>query len=191
MLAYEQLKALREQAARNESDNSIARAHRGPRSPGCIPGGYPQWRQVRRRRLARNQVALLTERSRETPEWAAPLGQQKPVGIPSLHLSISAASGAQFTNSHYEEAVFNAFKAIEDRIQTLTNRTDIGKTLMANVFHEQSPTLDITHDKANAKQKADEAEGFKFLFMGATQGLRNPRATGPARPAASALARAC
>ena len=47
-----------------------------------------------------NLIALLTERSRETAEWAAPVRQQKPVGIPNLHLSISAASGTHFANGH-------------------------------------------------------------------------------------------
>ncbi len=125
-----------------------------------------------------NLIALLTERSRETAEWAAPVRRQKPVGIPNLHLSISAASGAQFANGHYDEAVFAALKAVEHRVQTLTGSTDSGKTLMANIFNEKSATLDIAHDNVDARQKADEAEGFKFLFMGATQGLRNPRAHG-------------
>lgn len=60
-----------------------------------------------------NLIALLTERSRETGEWAAPVRQQKPVSIPNLHLSISDASGAHFANGHYDEAVFAAFKAVE------------------------------------------------------------------------------
>ena len=50
---------------------------------------------------------------------------------------------------------------------------------MSQIFNEQSPALDIAHDNLDKGQKADEAEGFKFLFMGATQGLRNPQAHGP------------
>lgn len=54
-----------------------------------------------------------------------------------------------------------------------------GKGLMTVVFNEQAPPLDITSDNANATQKADEREGFKFLFMGVAQALRNPRGHGP------------
>ena len=74
--------------------------------------------------------------------------------------------------------MFAALRAIEHRVQTLTGSTDSGKALMANIFNEKSATLDNAHNNANDRQKADEAEGFKFLFMGATQGLRNPRAHG-------------
>jgi uncharacterized protein (TIGR02391 family) len=126
-----------------------------------------------------NLIALLTERTRETADWTAPIQQQqKPVDIPNLHPSISAASGVHFANRHYDDAVFAALKAVEHRVRALTGSTDSGKTLMANVFNEKSATLDIAHDNADDRQKADEAEGFKFLFMGATQGLRNPRAHG-------------
>lgn len=37
-------------------NRSIARAHRRPRSPRRVPVGYPQGRDIRRRRLAGNQV---------------------------------------------------------------------------------------------------------------------------------------
>jgi uncharacterized protein (TIGR02391 family) len=100
------------------------------------------------------------------------------VSIPDLHMLISDASGTQFASGHYDAAVFAALKAVEHRVQRLTGSTDTGKTLMANIFSGKSPALDITHDNVGEKQKADEAEGFKFLFMGATQGLRNPRAHG-------------
>jgi uncharacterized protein (TIGR02391 family) len=110
-----------------------------------------------------NLIALLTERSRR---------------FPNLHPSISAVSAEHFANGHYDEAVFAAFKAVEHRVQTLTGSSDSGKTLMAKIFDEKSATLDIAHDNTNHRQKADEAEGFKFLFMGAMQGLRNPRAHG-------------
>ena len=54
-----------------------------------------------------------------------------------------------------------------------------GKPLMSTVFHEQNAGLDITTENADTDQKADEAEGFKFLFMGGAQGIRNTRGHGP------------
>jgi uncharacterized protein (TIGR02391 family) len=108
----------------------------------------------------------------------AALRQPSPVTLPGQHPLISAASGSKVASGHYDNAVFDAFKAVEDRVQALTGSTLSGKPLMANVFNEQNPLLDITTDTANDAQKADQREGYKFLFMGASQGLRNPRAHG-------------
>ncbi|MFG1933025.1 TIGR02391 family protein [Mycobacterium sp. NPDC048908] len=114
------------------------------------------------------------------------LRQPTPVSLPGLHPLISAASGSQIASRHYDDAVFNACKAVEDRVQALTgypkNAKGValsGKGLMGKVFDEQAPLLDITSDGANEAQKTDEREGFKYLFMGVAQGLRNPRGHGP------------
>ncbi|WP_418002725.1 TIGR02391 family protein [Mycobacterium sp. PDNC021] len=109
----------------------------------------------------------------------APLRQPTPVSLPGLHPLVSASSGSQIASRHYDDAVFNAFKVIEDRVKTLTGHADIGKRLMTAVFNEQNPQLDVTSDRADASQKADEREGFKFLFMGGAQALRNTRGHGP------------
>jgi uncharacterized protein (TIGR02391 family) len=109
----------------------------------------------------------------------AALRQPTPVSLPGLHPLVSGASGSQIASHHYDDAVFNAFKAIEDRVKSLAGHTDIGKRLMTAVFNEQNPQLDITSDHADVSQKADEREGFKFLFMGGAQALRNTRGHGP------------
>jgi uncharacterized protein (TIGR02391 family) len=103
-----------------------------------------------------------------------------------MHQLISAASGSQVASHHYDEAVFNAFKAVEDRVQLLTGNPKTksgsqmsGKSLMASIFDEQDPALDVTSQNANDSQNANEAEGFKFLFMGGALGIRNPRGHGP------------
>ena len=116
----------------------------------------------------------------------AALRQPTPVSLPGLHPLISLASGSQVASRHYDNAVFDAFKAVEDRVQALTGHPKnskgvalSGKGLMTTVFNEQSPLLDITSDNASATQKDDEREGFKFLFMGGAQALRNTRGHGP------------
>lgn len=105
--------------------------------------------------------------------------QPTPVSLPGMHSLISDASGSQVANGHYDDAVFNAFKAVEDRVKKLTGHSDIGKRLMTAVFNEQSPQLDITSDNTDDDQKNDEREGYKFLFMGCAQALRNTRGHGP------------
>jgi uncharacterized protein (TIGR02391 family) len=116
----------------------------------------------------------------------AALRQPTPVSLPGLHPLISAASGSQVASRLYDNAVFEAFKAVEDRVQELTDHPKNpkgealgGKGLMTMVLSERNPLLDITSDGANATQKANEREGFKFLFMGGAQALRNTRGHGP------------
>jgi uncharacterized protein (TIGR02391 family) len=104
--------------------------------------------------------------------------RRAPGGLSNLHVSIAVASGRQFANRHYDDAVFNAFKAVEDRVKKLTERPEIGKRLMTYVLNENSPSLDVTSQNSDPDQKGDEREGFKFLFMGALLGLRNPRGHG-------------
>ncbi|MGE2717901.1 TIGR02391 family protein [Mycolicibacterium litorale] len=115
----------------------------------------------------------------------AALRQPTPVSLPGLHPLISAASGSQVASGHYDNAVFDAFKAVEDRVQEMTGHPKNpkgealgGRGLMSVVFSEQNPLLGIATDNGNATQKANEREGFKFLFMGGAQALRNSRGHG-------------
>ena len=50
----------------------------------------------------------------------AALRRPNPVTLPGLHQLISAASGSQVATRHYDDAVFNALKAVEARVQALT-----------------------------------------------------------------------
>jgi len=71
--------------------------------------------------------------------------------------------------------VFEAFKAVNNFVKEKSGREDLdGKDLMAQVFNEMSPTIRLSELKT--KSEKDEQEGFKFLFMGAMVGIRNPKA---------------
>lgn len=105
-----------------------------------------------------------------------PVIEARRVTIAGMHPEISAVAGALFEDGHLSQAVFEAFKALEARVQNLANVRDSGKSLMSAVFSSNNPILDITtHTGRNTD---DEREGFKFLFMGAIVGLRNPRGHG-------------
>lgn len=103
-----------------------------------------------------------------------------PVTIAGLHPAVSAAAAALLADGHPEQAVFEAFRAVEDRVQQLTNGVASGQGLMAATFAGHPPTLDVT--TATGRNARDEQEGFKFLFMGAITALRNPRGHGAAMP---------
>jgi uncharacterized protein (TIGR02391 family) len=100
------------------------------------------------------------------------------LGLPGLHPSISAASGALYRDGHYRQAVREAFQAVEHRVQKLSERQDTGTALMGSVFGGATPALDIT--RATGRNAQDEREGFKLLFMGSMLGLKNPRGHGTA-----------
>lgn len=97
------------------------------------------------------------------------------VDIAGMHPTISAASGALFADQHYSRAVFAAFQAVEHRIQQATGLGESGVKLMMQTFGA-TPKIDVArHAGRNA---ADEREGFRFLFAGAMQAIRNPRGHG-------------
>ncbi|MEU9742189.1 TIGR02391 family protein [Micromonospora chersina] len=97
------------------------------------------------------------------------------VDIAGMHPAISAASGTLFADQHYSRAVFAAFQAVEHRIQQATGLEESGVKLMMQTFGA-NPKIDVArHSGRNA---ADEREGFRFLFAGAMQAIRNPRGHG-------------
>jgi uncharacterized protein (TIGR02391 family) len=109
-----------------------------------------------------------------------PVQPVRAVTIEGLHPEVSAAAGVLFADGHYPEAVFAAFKAVEARIMSLSPMSKSGSKLMGAVFSGTPAKLDITTTTGQNAQ--DEREGFKLLFMGAVQGIRNPRGHGE-RPA--------
>ena len=93
----------------------------------------------------------------------------------NFHPKIFTASGGLFKDRHYAEAIFGAFKAVNNEVKRRSN-LDVNneKTLMARAFDETNPILRV-NGLRNQSDK-NEQEGFKFIFMGATQGIRNPKA---------------
>jgi uncharacterized protein (TIGR02391 family) len=91
-----------------------------------------------------------------------------------FHPKVIEVSKSLFETGHYSEAIFAAFKAVTNFVQKKTGSNLDGKTLMAQVFSETSPMIRLNQLKTPSDK--DEQEGFKFLFMGAVVGIRNPKA---------------
>lgn len=71
-------------------------------------------------------------------------------------------------------AVFEAVKAVDIRVQQLTQTNLSGKPLMGKAFAGQSPLLRFN---GGANQvDLDEQEGIALIFMGTMLGIRNPKA---------------
>jgi uncharacterized protein (TIGR02391 family) len=104
--------------------------------------------------------------------------------IQRLHPTVQAASANLLRDGHPGAAIFEAFKAVEVRVRELSGiRRRSGKSLMAQAFKADDPVLEINDGAGDSDQ--DEREGFQLIYMGALQGIRNPKAhevNGPLDP---------
>lgn len=92
-----------------------------------------------------------------------------------FHSRVVTVARDLFCAGYFEQAVSEAFKAVENYVKEKSGRDDLyGHGLMGVVFNEKDPILRLNPLKTVSDQ--DEQAGFKFLFMGAVKGIRNPRA---------------
>lgn len=96
--------------------------------------------------------------------------------LSNLHPAIQEAARPSFSVGRRAEAVFEAFKAIELRVGALIGSERTGMSLMGDAFGGDPPQLAL-NDLATRPDR-DEQEGFTFIFKGAVQGVRNPKAHG-------------
>lgn len=96
--------------------------------------------------------------------------------LSGLHAEVLRVASALFLDGHLANAIFEAFKVVEVRVHALSGLQGTGRDLMARAFRETKPALPLNRGKTEIDQ--DEQEGFKLIFMGAMQGIRNPKAHG-------------
>lgn len=93
----------------------------------------------------------------------------------SSHPKIIKVSRKLFADGHYAQAIFEAFKAVNNAVKKKSGVTDKdGQALMAWVFNEEKPILKL--NSLRTQSDKDEQIGFKLLYMGAMTGIRNPKA---------------
>lgn len=107
----------------------------------------------------------------EAPARVAPVRR---LTLEHLHPEIVDASGELFADGHYSSAILEAFKRVELRVRKQSGIRSSGQDLMARAFAGEPPPIDIRVEEGQSG--ADEQEGFRFLFMGAVRGIRNPKA---------------
>lgn len=91
-----------------------------------------------------------------------------------IHPEIKKTSSKLFEDGYYAEAIFNAFKKLNNLVKKKSNKTSLdGKNLMLTVFSKDNPVLKFNDLKTISDK--DEQEGFMHLFAGAVQGIRNPK----------------
>jgi uncharacterized protein (TIGR02391 family) len=129
----------------------------------------------RNRRIApvrniRNEVRDKTRAKIEEP----PITPNKLYDLLKFHPKIVEASRSQFRSGHYADAIFNAFRRIEILVKAKSGLRKRGTTLMHDVFNEKNPLIKLNAMKE--EYEIDEQTGFRFIYAGAMEGIRNPKA---------------
>ena len=90
-----------------------------------------------------------------------------------LHEDIKRVSSKLFLDSHYDQAVFVAFREVNILVKKKSKQHKDGKSLMTLAFSRNQPILKVNNLATDSEK--DEQEGFMHIFAGAMQGVRNPR----------------
>jgi len=91
-----------------------------------------------------------------------------------LHPKVVEASRELFKDGHYRDAIYRAFVEVNNSVKDKADSQLDGRKLMSTVFSLDSPIIKLNSLKTQSDR--DEQEGFMFLFMGAMEGIRNPKA---------------
>jgi uncharacterized protein (TIGR02391 family) len=94
--------------------------------------------------------------------------------LAALHPDILAVAQQLFRDGHQAAAVFEAAKSVHKRVKNMTGLSGDGAGLMGNAFRDDQPAL-VLADLTTQTGKDIQA-GYRFLFMGSQQAIRNPAA---------------
>lgn len=130
---------------------------------------------LRARRASTSTHALQASLARYEPDdepAAQPVSMSWP-GLHALHPLVREAARDLFRDGHYSQAIFEVFKTLELRVRQQSGLDASGRDLMARAFAGDSPPIVLTQREGMSGR--DEQEGLRLIFMGAIQGIRNPR----------------
>ena len=120
----------------------------------------------------RDNRLVIGERQPAAPEKVSRAGRRARVAM--LHPTIQQVAYRYIEMDALEVAIFEAFKAVNNRVRELSKLQLDGSELMAKAFQDAEPPIrlaDLSTDTGRNVQS-----GFRFLFMGAVRGIRNPDA---------------
>ena len=123
--------------------------------------------------MSDNFLILTPEGVKVVKEQGEPI-RKDTYELSSLHPRIREVSEQLFMDGHYESAIFEAYKTVNNVVKEKSGMKDLdGEKLMSTVFSLNNPILRL-NDLQETSDK-DEQKGFMFLFMGAWTGIRNPK----------------
>ena len=91
-----------------------------------------------------------------------------------LHPTIIKSALPHFEDGHYRDAVLNSIIAVFDHLRARTGVDADGSQLVGKVLGGQNPTLVFSEFQSESGR--NDQEGFLKIFLGAYQGIRNPKA---------------
>lgn len=115
---------------------------------------------------------VIGERISEAVGGLTPLGTD--VRVAALHADIRGVADRYLDSGHPEVAIFEAFKAINSRVKAMTGLDLDGNKLMAAAFANSDPPIVLSDLSTETGRNIQT--GFRFMLMGAVQGIRNPDA---------------
>jgi uncharacterized protein (TIGR02391 family) len=95
------------------------------------------------------------------------------LGLENLHPEVVAVASDLYTDGHYSQSIFEALKALEQRVRSQSRLDISGRELMARAFGADPPPIDLSVESGQSGR--DEQEGLRLVFMGLIQGIRNPK----------------
>jgi uncharacterized protein (TIGR02391 family) len=115
---------------------------------------------------------VIGERTTEAVGTLTPLGQD--ARIAALHADVREVADRYLESGHPEVAIFEAFKAVNNRVKAMTGLDLDGSKLMAEALTDSGPPIALADLSTETGRNIQT--GFRFLFMGAVRGIRNPDA---------------
>lgn len=97
-----------------------------------------------------------------------------PFDTRNIHPSLPPKVKKLFDDGHFAEATYHAFKFLDKKVEKHANLTDSGFSLMMEAFNSKKPKIQLT--PLTTQSEIDEQEGYRFVFAGGVQAIRNPRA---------------
>ena len=91
-----------------------------------------------------------------------------------LHPEVIETSRKLFKDEHYRDAIYRAFVEVNNFVKRKAKSQLDGRKLMSEVFRLEKPIIKL--NPLATQSDRDEQEGFMFLYMGAMEGIRNPKA---------------
>jgi len=92
----------------------------------------------------------------------------------NIHPDLPAKVRDLFDDGHFPEATSLAFKYLDKKVQEHSGLTESGYKLMMAAFEGTTPKVKLNALVTTSER--DEQQGYRFVFAGSMQGIRNPRA---------------
>jgi uncharacterized protein (TIGR02391 family) len=91
----------------------------------------------------------------------------------NIHPGLPPKVRKLFDDGHFAEATFHAFKYLDKQVQKHSLLSESGYKLMMTAFDDAKPKLQLT--PLGNESERDEQKGYRFIFAGGVQAIRNPR----------------